>query len=64
MYHLAHIQTALEGPTPERYEPPVVKVLGAVTDLTQAKPGRFFDYPGATIGGDSGPPRDPGGTVS
>jgi hypothetical protein len=37
------------------YERPTVTVLGAVSDLTQDKPGIFFDGSGAQQGND-GPP--------
>jgi hypothetical protein len=34
----------------ETYEPPMITVLGEVTDLTQAKPGFYFDFPGSAEG--------------
>lgn len=37
------------------YEAPRIDVVGDFADLTQAKPGIYFDYPGAAEG-DSKPP--------
>lgn len=34
----------------ETYEAPKITVLGEVTDMTQAKPGIFFDFPGSAEG--------------
>lgn len=46
------------------YEAPTVTVLGTVSDLTQAKPGIFFDFPGASEGNKAVPPPGAPGTVS
>ncbi len=47
-----------------QYEPPTVKILGTVTDLTQ-KGGIYFDFPGSTEGkGSTPPPGAPGTTPS
>ncbi len=40
------------------YESPRLTVLGSVTELTQQKPGIFFDAPGSPQG--SGTPPAPG----
>lgn len=43
------------------YESPQVKVLGSITDLTQVKPGIYFDFPGSAQGDDRKPsPGKPG----
>ena len=45
----------------ERYEAPQITVLGDITDMTQAKPGIYFDLPGAAEGSSSKPaPGTPG----
>lgn len=46
-----------------QYEPPKVKVLGTVTDLTQ-KSGIYFDYGHATEGQKTPPPVGSPGTFS
>lgn len=46
------------------YEAPTVKVLGTITELTQAKPGLFFDFPGSSEGNDNTPAPGAPGTVS
>ena len=46
------------------YEAPTVKVLGEVSDLTETKPGIYFDFPGSTLGNTSPPPPGAPGTVS
>ena len=46
---------------PPHYEPPEVKVLGTVTDMTLAKPGIYFDFAGSQQGNDNQPaPGTPG----
>jgi hypothetical protein len=51
--------------TEENYEAPSIKVLGAVTDLTQmAKPGIYFDLPGSAEGNSVPPAPGAPGTVS
>jgi hypothetical protein len=46
---------------PPHYEPPEVKVLGTVTDMTLAKPGIYFDFAGSLQGNDTEPaPGTPG----
>lgn len=43
------------------YEPPQIKILGSVADLTQSKPGIFFDFPGSQQGNNQVPaPGTPG----
>jgi hypothetical protein len=45
----------------ETYEAPQITVLGDITDMTQAKPGIYFDFPGAAEGNPSVPaPGAPG----
>jgi hypothetical protein len=45
----------------ETYEAPRITVLGDITDMTQAKPGFFFDFPGASEGSTTIPsPGSPG----
>lgn len=44
------------------YEPPEVKILGSVTDLTLAKPGIYFDAPGSLQGNSQPPPPGTPGT--
>jgi len=48
----------------DRYEEPTVKVLGTVSDLTQGKPGIYFDFGDATEGSNQVPPPGSPGTVS
>jgi hypothetical protein len=44
-----------------KYESPELKVLGSVVDLTQSKPGIFFDGAGEVQGNtDPPPPGTPG----
>jgi hypothetical protein len=47
-----------------KYEAPTVKMLGTITDLTQSKPGIFFDFPGSSEGNDGKPAPGTPGTVS
>lgn len=43
------------------YESPEVRVLGSITELTQAKPGTFFDFAGSQQGNSNPPaPGTPG----
>ena len=45
----------------EHYEAPQITVLGDVTDMTQAKPGIYFDFPGSAEGNKTPPtPGAPG----
>jgi hypothetical protein len=45
----------------ETYETPTITVLGEVTDMTQAKPGIFFDMPMSAEGNSQKPaPGTPG----
>jgi hypothetical protein len=44
------------------YESPRITVLGSVTDLTQAKPGIFFDAPGSQQGNNEPPQSGTPGT--
>jgi hypothetical protein len=46
----------------ETYEAPQITVLGDVTDMTQAKPGIYFDFPGSAEGSKSVPPPGTPGT--
>jgi hypothetical protein len=46
------------------YESPRVTLVGAVTDLTLAKPGIFFDFPGSTEGNATPPAPGAPGTTS
>jgi hypothetical protein len=48
----------------EHYEAPTITVLGDVTDMTQAKPGIFFDLPGSSEGNTTPPAPGAPGTVS
>jgi hypothetical protein len=48
----------------EHYEEPTVKVLGTVSDLTQSKPGIYFDMPGSSEGNSTPPAPGAPGTVS
>jgi hypothetical protein len=48
----------------ERYEEPKITVLGDITDMTQAKPGIFFDFPGSSEGSKTPPTPGAPGTVS
>jgi hypothetical protein len=40
----------------ETYEAPQITVLGDITDMTQTKPGIYFDFPGSAEG-NSTPPK-------
>ena len=43
------------------YKSPAVKVLGPISDLTQSKPGIYFDFPGSSEGNNHPPaPGTPG----
>ena len=45
----------------ENYEAPQITVLGDVTDMTQSKPGFYFDYPKSAEGDSQvAPPGTPG----
>jgi hypothetical protein len=45
----------------ETYEAPEITVLGDITDMTQAKPGIYFDFGNANEGSSSPPsPGTPG----
>jgi hypothetical protein len=45
----------------EEYEAPQITVLGDVTDMTQSKPGFYFDYPLSAEGASAkAPPGTPG----
>ena len=45
----------------ETYEAPQITVLGDITDMTQSKPGVFFDFPGSAEGNSVPPtPGTPG----
>jgi hypothetical protein len=46
----------------ETYEAPRITVLGDITDMTQAKPGIFFDFPGSAEGASTAPPPGTPGT--
>jgi hypothetical protein len=46
------------------YKPPEVRVLGSISDLTQSKPGIYFDFPGASEGSKTPPSPGAPGTVS
>jgi hypothetical protein len=46
------------------YEPPTVTVLGRVSDLTQAKPGIYFDFPGSAQGNKQPPNPPPPSVIS
>jgi hypothetical protein len=48
----------------EHYEAPTITVLGDVTDMTQAKPGIYFDMPGSSEGSKTPPAPGAPGTVS
>jgi hypothetical protein len=48
----------------EIYEAPQITVLGDITDMTQGKPGIYFDFPGSTEGNTSPPAPGAPGTVS
>jgi hypothetical protein len=50
--------------THESYEAPSITILGDITDMTQAKPGIYFDFPGANEGSKTPPPPGAPGTVS
>lgn len=43
------------------YEAPKIEVIGDITDMTQGKPGVWFDFPGSAEGNDHVPsPGAPG----
>ena len=45
----------------ESYEAPQITVLGDITDMTQAKPGIYFDFQGSSEGNSQAPsPGTPG----
>lgn len=46
------------------YKPPAVKFLGTISDLTQSKPGIYFDFPGSAEGNKTPPSPGSPGTVS
>jgi hypothetical protein len=46
----------------EAYEAPQITVLGDITDMTQAKPGIYFDFPGSAEGNSTPPPPGTPGT--
>jgi hypothetical protein len=46
----------------ETYEAPRITVLGDITDMTQAKPGFFFDFGNASEGSKTSPPGGSPGT--
>jgi hypothetical protein len=48
----------------EEYEEPTVTVLGTVSDLTQGKPGIYFDFPGSSEGNKTPPKPGTPGTTS
>jgi hypothetical protein len=48
----------------QSYEAPKITVLGDITDMTQAKPGIFFDFPGSAEGSSTPPTPGAPGTVS
>ncbi len=48
----------------ESYEAPTITVLGDITDMTQGKPGIYFDFPGSAEGNTGAPPPGAPGTVS
>jgi hypothetical protein len=48
----------------ESYEAPSITVLGDITDMTQAKPGIYFDMPGSAEGSKIPPTPGAPGTVS
>ncbi len=48
----------------ETYEAPAITVLGNVSDMTQAKPGIYFDFPSSAEGNKVPPPPGAPGTVS
>jgi hypothetical protein len=48
----------------ETYEAPSITVLGDVTDMTQAKPGIYFDFPGSAEGAKTPPSPGAPGTIS
>ena len=48
----------------ESYEAPQITVLGDITDMTQAKPGIYFDFPGSAEGNSVPPQPGSPGTVS
>jgi hypothetical protein len=46
----------------ENYEAPTVTVLGTVSDLTQGKPGVWFDFPHSAEGNNHEPANGATGT--
>jgi hypothetical protein len=48
----------------ETYEAPQITVLGDITDMTQGKPGIYFDFPGSCEGNKIAPPPGAPGTTS
>jgi len=50
--------------TDKSYEAPSIKVLGGLSDLTQSKPGIYFDFPGSAEGNTNPPAPGAPGTVS
>lgn len=42
--------------TESTYEAPQITVLGDITDMTQGKPGHYFDFPGSSEGSTINPP--------
>ncbi len=48
--------------TEENYEAPQITVLGDITDMTQVKPGFYFDMPGSAEGNTVKPPPGTPGT--
>ncbi len=49
--------------TDEQYEAPQITVLGDLTDMTQSKPGKYFDFPGSAEGNSVPPAPGAPGTV-
>jgi len=50
--------------TEETYEAPQITVLGDITDMTQTKPGVYFDFPHSAEGNTIIPPPGTPGTGS
>jgi hypothetical protein len=48
----------------EAYEAPQITVLGEIADVTQTKPGIYFDFPGSSEGNKTPPAPGAPGTVS
>jgi hypothetical protein len=46
----------------ESYEAPEITVLGDITDMTQSKPGIFFDFPHSGEGNSKPPDHHPHGS--